>query len=168
MFTFFRLRIVEPITALLLQGISTKQIALSLAIGLVVGVFPVLGTTTLLCTLIAVWLRLNLVAVHAVHYAATPLQLLLIIPFVRVGERLTGAPQQPLSIKEGLALVDQGVLTAITALWDAIVHAVIGWLALGPLSIALVYLVTVWLLQRMHARTSKRKSLALQSAASNR
>jgi uncharacterized protein (DUF2062 family) len=141
---------------------------LSIAVGLVVGVFPVLGATTVLCTVVAVGMRLNLVAVHAVHYAATPLQLLLIIPFVRVGERLVGAPQQPLSIREGLSLIDRGVITAITALWDAIVHAVIGWLMLGPFSLALVYVIAAWLLQRMNGSTLKRKSLVLQSAASER
>jgi uncharacterized protein (DUF2062 family) len=168
MLAFFRRRVIGPIAALLLQGISAKQIALSIAIGLVVGVFPVLGATTVLCTIAAVWLRLNLVAVHAVHYAATPIQLLLIIPFVRVGEHVLGAPPQPLSLSEGLSLIERGIGTAITALWDAIVHAMIGWLVLGPLAIALLYVTSAWLLERMSAVALKRKSLALPSEASHR
>jgi len=146
---FLRRRIVDPIAGLLMQGISPRAIALAVSIGLVVGVFPVLGTTTVLVTLAAFALRLNLIAIHAVHYAATPLQILLIIPFVRVGEHLTGAEAQPLSVSEGLALIEQGVGAAIVALWEAIVHAVVGWLAIGPLALALIYLMSVKVLERV-------------------
>jgi uncharacterized protein (DUF2062 family) len=131
--------LIGPITALLSQGITPQKIALSIAVGAIVGIFPVLGTTTVLCTLAAAALRLNLVAVHTVHYAMTPVQVLLIIPFVRVGEHLLGVPPQPLSIAEGMDLIAQGAFHAIVVLWDAIVHAVIGWLAVGPLAIGLCY-----------------------------
>lgn len=158
MLDFLRRRVVAPIVGLLMQGISPKAIALSIAIGLIVGVFPVLGTTTVLCTIAALCLRLNLIAIHAVHYAATPLQILLIIPFVRVGEHLTGARVQPLSISEGLALMEQGVGTAIVALWDAIVHAVVGWLAIGPLALALVYIVSVKVFERFSRLSPQRQA----------
>jgi uncharacterized protein (DUF2062 family) len=46
---FFHRRIVAPILALLTQGITPEKIALSLALGIVLGVFPVLGSTTVLC-----------------------------------------------------------------------------------------------------------------------
>ena len=156
---FLRRRVVAPIARLLLQGIGPQQIALSIAIGLIVGVFPVLGVSTILCTFAALALRLNLVAVHAVHYTATPLQLLLIIPFVRVGEHLVGAAPQPLSISEGLALIDRGVGSAIITLWDAIVHAVIGWLAIGPFALWLIYLLSAALLKRMPAAALRNQTL---------
>jgi uncharacterized protein (DUF2062 family) len=150
---FFRRRLIDPILALLTQGITTEKIALSIAIGAIVGIFPVLGTTTVLCTLAGVGLRLNLVAVHTVHYVMTPVQILLIIPFVRVGERLMGAAPQPLSVKEGLELIAQGAVQAIIALWDAIIHAIIGWVAIGPLAILLSYFVFKILLRRFSRRT---------------
>lgn len=149
---FLRERLLVPIATLLSQGIGPEQLALSLAIGLVVGVFPVMGTTTVLCTIAALALRLNLVAIQAVHLAATPLQLALIIPFVRVGERLVGADPQPLTIAQGMALIQQGVGHAIVALWGAIVHSVIGWLALAPFALLLVYLIARAILQRVLQR----------------
>ena len=149
---FLRQRLLLPIATQLRQGVSREQLALSIIIGAVIGVFPVLGATTILCTLAAVLLRLNLIAVHAVHYAATPLQLALIIPFVRVGEHIVGAPPQPLSISAGLALIDRGVLAAVMTLWDAIIHAVLGWLVLAPVLFALMHFTAKWLLAR-YART---------------
>jgi uncharacterized protein (DUF2062 family) len=136
---FVRRRVVEPILDLLRQGVTPEKIALSLAFGLGVGVFPVLGVSTVLCTIIAIVLRLNLPAIQLVNYLASPLQLALIIPFVRVGEFFLGLSPQPLSITEGFRLMAIGVFHAITVLWDAIVHAALGWIAIGPVLILVLY-----------------------------
>jgi uncharacterized protein (DUF2062 family) len=145
---FLRRRVLDPIRTVLMQGVTPDKIALSIAIGLLVGIFPVMGTTTILCTAAAAALRLNMVAVHTVHYAMTPVQILLIIPFVRVGEHLVGAAPQPLSISGGRELIAQGALRAVAVLWDAIVHAVIGWIAIGPIAIVLCYFIFRWIIER--------------------
>jgi hypothetical protein len=62
--------------------------------------------------------------------------LLLIIPFVRLGEWLLRAPHQAVSIDAGLAL---GVGHAVAVLWGAIVHAGIAWLLVAPLAILVLY-----------------------------
>jgi uncharacterized protein (DUF2062 family) len=138
---FFRRRLIDPIFELLRQGVTPEKIALSLAFGLGVGIFPVLGVSTILCTIIAIVLRLNLPAIQLVNYLASPLQLALIIPFVRVGERLLGVAPQPLSIGAGFRLMGEGVLHSIVVLWDAIVHAALGWIVIGPFFIYALYLV---------------------------
>jgi uncharacterized protein (DUF2062 family) len=133
-------RLFEPILQLLRQGITPEKIALSLALGFGLGIFPVLGVSTILCTVIALALRLNLPAIQLANYAASPVQILLIIPFVRVGEHLLRAAPEPLSIRSGLRLLGHGVFEAVIVLWSAIVHAALGWALLGPPFIYLVYL----------------------------
>lgn len=71
------------------QGISPLRLALTLALGFAVGCIPVIGIPTVLCAGLALALRLNLPAIQAANYAAMPLQLALIVPFVRLGGRLT-------------------------------------------------------------------------------
>jgi len=136
---FVRRRLIEPIIELMRQGVTPDKIALSLAFGLGLGIFPVLGVSTVLCTIAAIVLRLNLPAIQLVNYLASPVQLLLIIPFVRVGEHVVNDPAQPLSISEGFRLLATGVLHAVTVLWDAIVHAAIGWVVIGPVLIFALY-----------------------------
>jgi uncharacterized protein (DUF2062 family) len=150
--------LLAPIRALLTQGLSPRLLALSLAVGLVVGIFPVLGTTTVLCTLVAAAFRLNLVAVQTVHFLMTPVQLLLIIPFVRVGEWVLGLAPQPLSIRDGLALIAQGAVNAVAVLWDAILHAMLGWALLGPALFAVVYLILTQVLKSTQHRLFKQPS----------
>lgn len=96
--SFWKRRIVAPIAGQLRQGITPEKIALTIALGFVLGTFPILGSTTLLCALAAYCLRLNQPIIHLVHYIAYPAQLALLIPFYRAGEMLFGKPHIPLSI----------------------------------------------------------------------
>jgi uncharacterized protein (DUF2062 family) len=136
---WLRRRILEPLLALLRQGISPNRLALCVAIGVVVGNVPILGVSTLLCTAIALAFRLNLPAIQLVQAAMAPTQILLIIPFVRLGEWILRVPPQPLSIKEGFALLAQGAGHAIVVLWDAILHAGLAWIMVAPLAVFLLY-----------------------------
>ena len=65
---FFHRRVVAPIVALLTQGITPEKIALSLAFGIVLGIFPVLGSTTVLCAAAALVFGLNLPAIQLVNW----------------------------------------------------------------------------------------------------
>ena len=67
------------------QGISPERLALTLALGFAIGCLPMVGIPTALCLVIALGLRLNLPAIQAANYAAMPLQVALIFPFVRLG-----------------------------------------------------------------------------------
>jgi len=67
------------------QGVSPERLALTLALGFAIGCLPVVGIPTALCMVVALGLRLNLPAIQAANYAAMPLQVALIFPFVRLG-----------------------------------------------------------------------------------
>ena len=83
--------------------------------------------------------KLNLVAIQLASWLIAPVQLVLIIPFMRLGEWLTGSPPQPLTVEAGMQILGEGVLQAIVTLWDAIVHATLGWSVVAPLAIFLLY-----------------------------
>jgi uncharacterized protein (DUF2062 family) len=73
------------------QGISPRRLALTLALGFAIGCIPVIGIPTVLCATVALALRLNQPAIQFANYAAMPLQLALIVPFVRLGGWLVSA-----------------------------------------------------------------------------
>jgi uncharacterized protein (DUF2062 family) len=135
----FRRRVVAPLLQLLRQGVTPEKLALSIALGAIVAVVPVLGVSTVVCALLALWLRLNMPAIQLVNYLLTPVQLLLIIPFLRLGEHLAGAPRFEITLESGLALLSRGVVNAVRILRDAIAHATLGWLVLAPVGAALLY-----------------------------
>ena len=137
--SWLRRRLVDPLLALLQQGISPDRLALCVAIGAVVGNIPILGVSSIACALIALIFRLNLPAIQMVQAAMAPTQVLLIIPFVRAGEWLMGAPRQAVSIKAGFELMSLGVWHAVFVLRDAILHAGFAWLLVAPFAVLLIY-----------------------------
>ena len=145
-------RLLTPLLALLMQGVTPRQVALSLAVGAVVGTFPVLGTTTVFCAVIAMALRLNMVAIQLVNWFIYPLQILLLIPFYRLGAILFAAPRPAISTS---GLVDAFRNDPVAALRDcggATLHAASAW-SLAALPCALVlYSILRPLMDRLMSR----------------
>src|ERR1700739_3354697 len=95
------------VKAWLRTGISPRRLALTLALGFAIGCLPLVGIPTALCMLVAVALRLNVPAIQAANYAAMPLQLVLVLPFVRLGGKLFASGHQQIlgeSLLHGPAL----------------------------------------------------------------
>jgi len=114
----------EQALCLAKQGLAPETIALCVALGFVFGVFPVFGCPTIFCLLAALALRLNLPAIQFVNYLVYPLQLALLIPFVRLGDRLL----QSATPQVGGVF---GVLTSV-------LHAIVGWFCVSvPLGLIL-------------------------------
>jgi uncharacterized protein (DUF2062 family) len=155
---FFYRRLIAPVVVLLTQGISPEKIALSLACGIVLGVFPVLGSTTILCAAAALIFRLNLPAIQLVNYLVYPLQLVFLVPLIRLGERLFRAPPLQLSLAQMLALAHADFRHAIATLWLAGVHAMSAWLLIGPPAILLIYFLLSRTLRQIAASSGPRST----------
>lgn len=80
------------LVAMLAGGMSPNAIALCVAVGIVFGVCPIFGLPTVLCTVAALLLRLNLPAIQAVNYMVYPAQIALFLPFMHLGGRLFQSP----------------------------------------------------------------------------
>ncbi len=145
-------RVVQPILALLTQGITPEKIAMSVVFGVALGIFPVLGSTTLLCALTAAVFGLNLPAIQIVNYFVYPLQLLLIVPFMRLGARIFSGAKVGWSLTQMLEMFRADHWHALKVLWVVAVQAVGAWLlAVPPLGVV-AYLLLVWVLRRVAAR----------------
>lgn len=146
-------RWLKPFIQLLRQGVSPEKIALSIALGVVLGVTPVLGSTITLCTLAAVALRLNLPAIQLVNGLVYPLQLILLIPFYRAGAWIFGAGSSALSFHGIRTMIRLGAWTTIRTLWVVTLHALVAWLAFGAATTAILYAVLLPSLRRVWKKT---------------
>ena len=149
---FLYRRLVRPVLELLRQGITPEKIALSVALGVALGVFPVLGSTTALCGLAAFALQLNLPAIQIVNYFVYPLQIALLIPFFRLGEKLFSAPHLPLSVPQIYAMIHVNMGNTIRSLWATTWHAIVAWCLVAPLCAAALYAVLTPALRRAARR----------------
>lgn len=136
---FWQERVIGVIGAQLTQGFTPQKIALTIALGLNVGVFPILGSTTLLCALTAFCLKLNQPVIQLVNWLVYPLQFMLLLGFVRIGEWLMRAPPVPFSIPELLHKFKESPGKFMQEFGMTGVHGIVAWLLIAPLATALIY-----------------------------
>lgn len=127
------------LVGLLRQGTTPRKLAITCALGVVIGIFPLYGSTTLLCFALAVPLRLNVLLIQAVNYLLTPVQLLLILPFMQSGTWLFGLPPLPFSWGYLAAMGPADFRKLMWIAGQAVVAAMVVWALITALLLPLLF-----------------------------
>lgn len=127
-------RVRDPLIAELRQGATPEGLAASVSTGAAVAVLPLLGTTTALCALAGKVFRLNHVALQLTNYLLYPAQIALLVPFVRLGEWLTGAEAMPLSPSTVVAEFTAGPGAFLARFAWTGARGVLAWALVAPLA----------------------------------
>ena len=149
---WFRRKVKEPLLAELKQGITAKDLALASAVSLAIAVNPFIGTTTLLCLLAGKIFRLNHVVMQTINYFSYPLQIALIIPWIRLGEKLTGSEAQVIEFTQMKAEFSQSFANFVSKFCQLGVHAFLGWLVVIPWATWIVYRILLLVFKRFITR----------------
>ena len=155
----WKVKIIDPLQNFLTQGLSSEKLALSIALGVTIGTIPVLGMTTVLCMLAAFAFRLNLPAIQFANYLVYPLQIVLLVPFYRLGQVVFSSRRDINfdGLKEMLAAMTHKEM--ITMLFDSTLNAIGAWLLISPLALALLYAGLKPVLVRLKSRSSRLKRM---------
>lgn len=148
-------KIIVPLQAFLTQGITPKKLALTVALGFTIAIFPVIGSTTLICAVVALVFKLNMPAIQLINYSAYPLQFVFFLPFIRLGELIFNALPIPFSINEIIALFQTDFYAAVLSLWRATMYAVTAWTIICPGIALILYFVLVPLFTRLLKKSKK-------------
>ena len=143
---------VLPILALLRMGATPRSLAWSIAAGMLIGINPVVGSTTLLCLAVTFRFRLNVVATQIANHAMFPLELVLIVPFIRLGSRVFHTAAMPLAPRLFVQEARSTPLTLTHNLWMWVWHAFVLWAAMALVAAPLLALTLTALLERIQAR----------------
>lgn len=157
---FLYRRVAVPILALLRRGASPRRLAWSIALGLLVGINPVLGSTTLLCLGLAMLLRLNVAVSQLVNHIIYPFQLLLLLPFLQLGSDLFHSEPLPFSARTLLLMARKDPLEFVRKIWRWELHAFLVWIVLAAVLVPLIGVALTPLLRRVSARIQQRKAPA--------
>jgi uncharacterized protein (DUF2062 family) len=147
---FWQRRVVQPIVTQLRQGVTPDAIALSLGVGTACSLFPFLGFTTLLNLGAGVALRLNQPILQTVNVLLAPVQLALILVYVRAGELIWRDSTHTFTVGEMLQVFRDASLTEFFVRFGwAGVHALTAWIITSPVLVALITLAVRPLLRRL-------------------
>lgn len=136
----WRRRVRDPIVALFTQGLTPDRVALTLAVGTTCSLFPFLGFTSFLNLGVGLWLRLNQPILQTLNQVLGPLQILLIVPYVRFGELLWQMQDQRFNVSEMLRVFREASLGEFLQRfgWTGI-HALTAWMLTAPALVVLLY-----------------------------
>ncbi|KAK8921606.1 hypothetical protein KSP39_PZI020112 [Platanthera zijinensis] len=139
---WFNQKIVDPFLQILGRDAEPKQLAFSTALGLTLGIFPICGVTVFLCglTLVLFGKHCHAASVMLSNFVATPIELSLMIPFLRLGEFITGSSHFALTT-DALKKVLTGRASREVLL--SIVHALLGWILAAPFILVALYFIFV-------------------------
>ncbi|MFC5863772.1 DUF2062 domain-containing protein [Acidicapsa dinghuensis] len=125
------------------RGISPRQLAFTLALGFALGCLPMLGVSTAICAVLAMALRLNMPAIQAANWIAMPFQVILLVPFLRLGQWIVPGAPGSIAPERLLAQMQSSPWHAVEQMGGAISHAILAWgLAAGPALLLLTVLLT--------------------------
>ncbi len=139
MITMIKAKILKLIKTFLQEGMSLRRISLCIALGVALGIFPVLGSTTILCAIAAFVFRLNLPAIQVVNYMVYPLQIILLAPFYGAGSWLFNGRRLPLIQENIIEVLKKDFWGNMVNLWHLTLYAAFAWLIVSPFLILLLY-----------------------------
>lgn len=137
--SFWQRRLLGPLRTQLTQGVTPDRLALTIAVGTACSLLPFLGFTTLLNLAVGLRLRLNQPILQTVNYLLTPVQLFLILLYVRAGEFIWRAEPMPLSIPTLVSSFRADPMQFLEHFGLTGVHAATAWLLSVPVIIAVLF-----------------------------
>ncbi|MEO5958056.1 MAG: DUF2062 domain-containing protein [Opitutaceae bacterium] len=140
-------RIVDPIVAQLTQGLTPHKIALTVAVGSAIAMFPILGTTMLMCLIVGVFMKLNQPIIQAVNLACTPIHIPFIFYSFKWGDRIFGAAHTNFEFRAMMRLLRQDPLQFVRDYDQTALHAILLWLILVPFWSGAIYYVMLPILK---------------------
>lgn len=159
---WFRCHVLRPLLRLLRGGVTPRRLAWSLALGMVVGINPSLGLTTLLVVLVAWIFGLSKLASLIGTHVVAPLHLLLFIPFIELGVHLFHTRKLPLDRKQ-LERLSHHPLRLFHDIWQWEWRALVVWGLIAGVTMPLlaVYLrrTLVMLMRRHRALVNSRPAV---------
>jgi uncharacterized protein (DUF2062 family) len=137
--SFWR-RLRDPIVAQFSQGVTPDKIAATLAVGTACAFFPFLGFTALLTLGAGLVLRMNQPILQTLNQLLGPLQLVMILVYVRAGEWIWRAHENRFSVADMLRTFhDTSFGEFLQRFGWAGIHAFTAWLISVPVIIVGIY-----------------------------
>jgi uncharacterized protein (DUF2062 family) len=140
---------------LLRRGADPERLAWSLALGVVVGVNPLLGSTTLLVLGLAALFRLNLVASQVGNHAMYPVEILMFPVFIKVGSVVFATQKIPLEGKALWDAVKHHPWATTRLLWSWEWHALVVWAVVAVVALPVIALGIRPVLEKMARRVKR-------------
>jgi uncharacterized protein (DUF2062 family) len=139
----------DKITALFKQGLSPKLLSQSIVVSVLFSIIPILGVSTFILTTLSVKRKLNLPIMIAISYLMWPIQIALIIPFIRVGEFIFLIPSTPHTVEEIINSFQNSFFQTLSHLSFELLCGLGGWFFTAVPICFGVYLISILFIKKI-------------------
>ncbi|MBA4058115.1 MAG: DUF2062 domain-containing protein [Marivirga sp.] len=154
---FSRKHFTNVVIQALSQGITPRKLALTCSLGVVIGIFPIFGTTTLLCLGLALLFRLNIPLIQLVNYLVAPLQLILVLPFIKLGTYVFQLTPFPYSSDQLMSMFRNDFWLLLKETGLALTIGIGVWIGISIPLFFLLFYVGFWIFSQW--RTTRQREL---------
>jgi len=134
--------------ALFKQGLSPIELTQSILVSVLISIIPILGLSTFLLTVLSIKRKLNLPIMIAISYIIWPLQILLIVPFINIGEFIFSVPQSNHSVEEIITSFQERFFGTLSDLSLELLCGFGGWLLTAVPIFSAIYMVSNFLISK--------------------
>jgi uncharacterized protein (DUF2062 family) len=134
------------------QGTSPKKLALTISIGIIMGIIPLVGVNAAICAVIALIFGLNLPLIQIVNLMFFPIQIVLIVPFFKLSTLFFKTSVVPVSWSGFVTSFKTDWLVALKQVAIADAMAITAWLVLAVPLFVFLYVVIHRILLAVKAR----------------
>jgi len=124
-------RILIPFRLFPKKGLTPEKIAFSLTLGLISGLFPGIGMTTVISIGLTLLFRQNLLIVQSVQWILALVQIVLIIPFMRFGAFLLNHNVVHITMNQINHAFQPGMVSGIKTLGVFHLYGIFTWIILA-------------------------------------
>jgi uncharacterized protein (DUF2062 family) len=121
------------------EGLTAETLAFSITIGIVAGLFPVIGATTLVSVLLTLLFRQNIMIVQAVQWILGLVQVFLVIPFMQLGAFILNQHSLHITMHQISNAFAPGFLSGIKTVGVLHLYAIMTWSILAIPASAISY-----------------------------
>jgi len=118
-------KIYRKIKEVFSQGLSPLDMIKAAILGIVIGIMPIFGLSTILVSYLAIKLKLNLGV--AIVFVISPLHPFLFIPFIHFGEKIIDVRHSLLTFEAIKTSFQTSVLSTLKQLWLELLCGLLGW-----------------------------------------
>jgi len=134
-------KIIHPLLSFLKQGISSEKLSLTLALGVSFGIMPFFGVSSAILTALALIFRLNIAAIQIVNYGVYVIQLVLFVPFLKLGQITFIGSKTALNFDKIFHLIKVNFWGSIVEIWQISLSGLLIWVIISiPLAFIIYYL----------------------------
>ena len=144
-------------------GVTPRRMAWSLALGMVIGINPSVGLTTVIVILLAWIFGLNQIASQIGTHLMAPFHVLLFVPFIQAGVFLFHTRRLPLSVEQ-IKHLSHHPMRMVQEIWVWQWHALVIW---AVVAVILTPLLAIYLRRGLVLLLRRHKALIHSPKASH-